>query len=77
MAQRLVDGLRHHRLLGRQRDGSRPAIEGFCQAAAAFSAVVAALGDTLEEIDMNPVIVHADGCVALDALVIGRATVPW
>ncbi len=30
----------------------------------------AALGDELEEIDLNPVIVHADGCVIVDALVV-------
>lgn len=70
-AIRLVNSLKHHRLLGRQRDGSQPAIQKFCQTAAHFSAVVAALGDSVKEIDMNPVIVHADGCLALDALVIG------
>ena len=71
-AMRLVNSLKHRRLLGRQRVGSQPAVEIFCQTAAKFSAVVAALGDAVEEIDMNPVIVHADGCLALDALVIGR-----
>ena len=71
-AMRLVNKLKHRRLLGRQRVGGQPAVEVFCQTAARFSAVVAALGDVVEEIDMNPVIVHADGCLALDALVIGR-----
>ena len=71
-ARRLVNGLKHRRMLGRQRVGGRPDIEKFCQTAADFSAVVAELGDIVEEIDMNPVIVHADGCLALDALVIGR-----
>jgi len=70
-AVRLVNSLKHRRLLGRQRDGSQPAIQKFCQTAAHFSVVVAALGDSIKEIDMNPVIVHADGCLALDALVIG------
>ena len=71
-ARRLVNGLKHRSMLGRQRVGGRPDIEKFCQTAADFSAVVAELGDIVEEIDMNPVIVHADGCLALDALVIGR-----
>jgi len=71
-AMRLVHKLKHRRLLGRQRVGGQPAVEVFCQTAARFSAVVAALGDVVEEIDMNPVIVHVDGCLALDALVIGR-----
>ena len=52
-----------------------PATETFCQVAADFSAVVAELADVVEEIDMNPVIVHADGCLVLDALVIGRTLV--
>jgi acyl-CoA synthetase (NDP forming) len=71
-AMRLVNSLKHRSMLGRQRAGGRPDIEKFCQTAADFSAVVAELGDIVEEIDMNPVIVHADGCLSLDALVIGR-----
>ena len=70
-AKRMVNGLKHHRLLGRQRVGVKPAIDAFCKTAADFSVVVAALADDLDEIDMNPVIVHAEGCVALDVLVIG------
>ena len=71
-AMRMLSGLKHRRLLECQRDGSMPATEAFCQVAADFSAVVAELADVVEEIDMNPVIVHADGCLVLDALVIGR-----
>ena len=74
-AKRMVNQLKHRSLLGRQRDGSTPAIDTFCQTAADFSAVVAELSKDLEEIDMNPVIVHADGCIALDALVIGCAII--
>jgi len=74
-AMRMLNSLKHRRLLGRQRDGSMPAIEDFCQVAADFSALVAVLADLVEEIDMNPVIVHADGCLALDALVFGRALI--
>jgi hypothetical protein len=72
-AKRMVNGLKHRRLLEPQRDGVEPAIDTFCKTAADFSAVVAALADELEEIDMNPVIVHTEGCIALDALVIGSA----
>ncbi len=71
-AERLLDGLRQRPLLDRQRNGNRPDIESFCKTAARFSAMVAALADNIDEIDMNPVIVHADGCLVLDALVIGR-----
>ena len=74
-ANRMVYQLKHRSLLGRQRDGSTPAVNTFCQTAADFSAVVAALTEDIEEIDMNPVVVHADGCIALDALVIGCAII--
>jgi hypothetical protein len=33
---------------------------------------VAEIGDGLSEIDLNPVIVHADGCAIVDALVVPR-----
>lgn len=74
-AMRMVNGLKHRRLLERRRDGSVPATEAFCHVAAVFSSVIAELAGVVEEIDMNPVIVHADGCLALDALVIGRALI--
>ncbi len=48
------------------------AIDAFCEVAARFSALAVALGDVIEEIDLNPVIVHADGCMAVDTLVVGR-----
>ena len=34
--------------------------------------MAAALGDVLAEADVNPVIVHAGGAVAVDALVVGH-----
>ena len=34
--------------------------------------MVAGLTDELQEIDVNPVVVHAGGCIAVDALVVGR-----
>jgi hypothetical protein len=39
--------------------------------AARFSAVVDVLRDALVEVDINPVIVHSDGCIAVDALIVG------
>ena len=38
----------------------------------AILGVVAGLADTVGEIDLNPVIVHADGCTIVDALIVGR-----
>jgi hypothetical protein len=47
-------------------------VEEFCRVAATFSAMVAGLGDLLSEVDLNPVIVHAEGCAIVDALVVGQ-----
>jgi hypothetical protein len=53
--------------------GEPPAdIDAFCDVAARFSEMAAALGEVLMEVDVNPVIVHTDGAVAVDALVAGR-----
>ena len=62
-ARRLVDRLKLRALLDDARHGRAPAIDEFCRAAARFSAVVDGLGDIVGEIDLNPVIVHADGCI--------------
>ena len=71
-AARLVARLRIAPLL-RSRRHKRPlAVDEFCRVAARFSALVAALGDGLSEIDLNPVIVHADGCAIVDALIVPR-----
>jgi hypothetical protein len=71
-ARRMLDRLRMRSLLYSPRHKPPLAVEEFCGIAARFSAMAAALADVLEEIDLNPVIVHAGGCVAVDALVIGR-----
>jgi hypothetical protein len=71
-ARRLLDRLRLRPLLDPGRGGRPPAIDEFCALAARFSAVVAGLGETVHEIDLNPVIVHADGCTIVDALIVGR-----
>jgi len=73
-ARRLIDRLRSAALLTSPRHRRPLAIDEFCAVAARFSAVAAALGDQLAEVDLNPVIVHADGCVIVDALVVGRAS---
>jgi acyl-CoA synthetase (NDP forming) len=72
-AARLLQKLRVARLLGSRRHRRPLAVDEFCRVAARFSALVAALGDQLSEIDLNPVIVHADGCAIVDALLVPRA----
>ncbi|MDH5345037.1 MAG: acetate--CoA ligase family protein, partial [Gammaproteobacteria bacterium] len=57
-------------LLDGVRGRPAAAIDLYCQAAARFSAVVGALGDSIDEIDLNPVIVTDTICIAVDALVV-------
>lgn len=69
-AARLVARLRVAPLLASRRHPRPLAVAEFCRVAARFSALVAAIGGELAEIDLNPVIVHADGCAIVDALVV-------
>ena len=73
-ARRLVHRLKCAPLLTSTRHAKPLAIDAFCDAAARFSGVVAALSERLEEVDLNPVIVSAQGCVIVDALVVARRT---
>jgi acetate---CoA ligase (ADP-forming) len=74
-AARLVDRLRIAPLLRSRRHRRPLAVDEFCRVAARFSALVAALGESLAEIDLNPVIVHADGCTIVDALIVPQSFV--
>ncbi len=70
--RRRLDTLKMRPLLDGHR-GSRPvALDEFCEVVAQFSRIAADLGDVIVEIDMNPVIVNSEGCVAVDALVVGN-----
>jgi len=71
-AQRLVDGLRQRALLDGHRGAPAMDIEAFCAAAAQLSHLAVTLGSYVAEIDVNPVLVGPEGCMALDALVVGR-----
>jgi acyl-CoA synthetase (NDP forming) len=72
-AGRLIDRLALAPLLKSRRNRRALAVDEFCRIAARFSALTAGLGDLLDEVDLNPVIVHADGCVIVDALVVTKA----
>lgn len=71
-ARRKLATLRLRAMLDGARGRPPADTEAFCEAAARFSAMVAALGDAVEEIDVNPVMLRESGCLALDALVAGR-----
>ena len=72
-ARRCLDGLRLRPLLDGVRGNHPAAIDAFCHVAARFSVMVEALAVNLQEIDVNPVIVGAQTCIAVDALVICNA----
>jgi acetate---CoA ligase (ADP-forming) len=70
-ARRSLQSLKLRPLLDGAR-GQPPAdVAAFCGVASRFSAMVAALGDTLQEADINPLIVNASHCIAADALLVG------
>ena len=70
-ARRLLDTLQLRPLLDGLRDRPAVDVEAFCLAAERFSIMAAALGNEISEIDVNPIIVHPGGCIAVDALVVG------
>jgi hypothetical protein len=71
-ARRILDRLKLRPLLDGVRGAPPAAIDRFCEMAAGFSVMVAAMGDYLQEIDVNPIIVSEKSCIAVDALVVGR-----
>ena len=70
-ARRCLDRMKLRPLLDGMRGKQAVDVDAFCELAARFSAMASALGDVLSEVDVNPVIVHADGAVAVDALIAG------
>jgi acyl-CoA synthetase (NDP forming) len=69
-ARRLIDGLAVRSILDGVR--GRPAldIDALAEAFARFSVMLATLGESLAEIDVNPMILGSKGAMAVDALVI-------
>jgi len=69
-ARRMVDRLALRPLLDGVRGAPPVDIDGLCRAAAQLSVLAAALGDAIDEIDINPLIVGPTSCMAVDALVV-------
>ena len=69
-AGRLIERLRLRPLLDGARGRPPADVDALCDAAARFSVMAAELGDVVREIDVNPLLVHAGGCVAVDALTV-------
>jgi acyl-CoA synthetase (NDP forming) len=72
-ARSLIDRLRSRPILGGLRGAAPADVGALASAAVRLSRLAMDLGDLLAAVDVNPLIVSADGCVAVDALVIRRA----
>jgi acyl-CoA synthetase (NDP forming) len=73
-ARRLVDRLAIRPLLDGVRGAPPADVDALVRAIAALSWLAHDLGEHLEALDANPVICGPQGCVAVDALVIPRAS---
>ncbi len=73
-AGRCIDQLNLRPVLDGVRGQLAANIDCFCEMAARFSTMIDALRDELHEVDVNPAIVTHKTCVAVDALVAGRAS---
>ncbi len=71
-ALRRLDELKLQPLLHGFRGSEAADVGAICAMAARFSAMIDALRDHIEEVDVNPVIVGRDHCIVVDALVVGR-----
>jgi acyl-CoA synthetase (NDP forming) len=71
-AHRLLDGLRTRSLLDGMRGGPRADVDALARAIARLSVIAQDLGEQLEAMDVNPLIVSPSGCQAADALIFAR-----
>jgi hypothetical protein len=72
-ATRLIDRLQVRPVLDGVRGAAATDVAALAHAVSRLSILAAELGDLIAELDANPVIVHGDGCVAVDALVLPLA----
>ena len=71
-AMRLLDGLAIRPLLDGVRGAPPADIEALADAIVRLSLLATEVGDSIDALDVNPVIVSPKGCVAVDALVVPR-----
>jgi acyl-CoA synthetase (NDP forming) len=68
----MLTSLRIRTLLDGWRGGAPSNVNALAEVVEQFSRLAMELGDALEAVEANPVIVSADGAVAVDALVVSR-----
>lgn len=73
-ARRLLDSLRARRLLDGVRGAPPADLDAVVMTLSRLSVLATDLADVIEQIDVNPVIAGARGCVAVDALVVTSRT---
>ena len=71
-ALRLIDRLRIRPVLDGVRGAAPSDVAALAHAVSRMSVLAEELGDLIDAIDVNPVIVSPTGCVAVDALVVSR-----
>ncbi len=71
-ARRMLESLRGFRLLEGYRGAPAANLDALCEAIVRVSEFAADFADQVEEIDVNPLLVRADGAIALDALIVLR-----
>ena len=71
-ARALIDALRVRPMLDGVRGASPADVGALAHALSRLSVLAADLGEQLDALDVNPVIVTSAGCVAIDALVVPR-----
>jgi acyl-CoA synthetase (NDP forming) len=69
-ARRLIDGLAMRPLLDGVRGAPPSDVDALARAVSRLSVLAVELGDVIAELDVNPVIVSPQGCVAVDVLVV-------
>lgn len=72
-AHALIDRLKSRPLLDGVRGAPAVDVDALADALVRLSLMAADLGDLMDAVDVNPVIVSTGGCVAVDALVVARA----
>jgi hypothetical protein len=70
VAAREIEKLKIRPLLDEARGRPAVDIDALANTLSRFSAMVSALRGNVKEIDVNPLIVGPDGCIAVDALVV-------
>lgn len=69
-ARGMIEGLKVHRLLAGWRGAPPADVGALAEGVARLSMLAAEHRDNIAEIDVNPLIVHPDGCTAVDALIV-------